>query len=1079
MYSGNDLIITDYQSGKDSIQLGSGITFSSASVDTVSKSVVVTTNEGDITLQKAAKVSSKGVITGNKVKIVDADGNTSSRVFGLNSITMSNTDGDTVNLKSNILSDITAVNASSRKATAPIYMIGNSLGNTLKGGKGADTIVAGSGNDYLTGSSGADLFIYSGGNDTVSDYTATKKNTAGDRIQIGTGLSTVTALSSYQIIGNDVIIPFGTGDSLTIVKGKDKEIIFTDSSDVSISAMSFTYNDPSIKYLDASTSAVYNFIDSDVSTERIMTVDATKRSKSISVTASTTDTTKTLTLKGTKAADTLDGGIYDNVLTGGKGKDIFIFSGGHDTITDYTAGQDTISIVDSDLVITSATVAANGTDVIFNLSTNNSITVQNAIKKGNTAQKLTINDHGNVTAQTYGQARFAVTNSDGAANATINAGTPANEGVVKSVIASSRGKKFPIYLVGNNLNNSLVGGAGDDTLNGYSATSSGKNTLTGGKGSDLFIYSGGYDIITDYTNSSGNSDSIQIATSLVSDYYLDGDDVILQDKSDNDLIKIINGKDKYINIIDASGADTSLSKVYSNPHEKIFMNADYDNSITSYTAASGIYTITASNRKTAIEINGSSETKKITGGTGADKITANSNSSKITLTGGKGNDTFNYNGGTVIISDYTAGQDAIAVHRNDCLDYHVWNNDVYFSFGTSASSVSNVNKLFIVGGANKKISTTINGSASVGTYKDYESTILSGSSALTVNANSGSDLTKIVTFDGSKLKSTAPLNIIGNKSFGNVLKGGAGADTLDGGDTGTKKYDDLLIGNKGNDTFVYRGGNDVISDYTANQDVISVVGGLTYVDYEVSGKDIVMDFDDYSLTITNGLDKTITFIGESATALMKTYNDYTQKVFAKNDSATSFDGTLSTNASVTLIDASKKASAMTLTANNNDSTIKGGSKNDSIIGGSGDDYIIGNAGNDTISAGFGTNTLTGGKGYDTFIIGTGSGRDIITDYVAGQDIIHLESGVSISSVSYADSGDSETDLQFNFSGSNKTLVVQNAIKITSNTKITPQKITFEDYNGNQIRQTFMQSSLSIANADGDTIDLRTNYNHRF
>ena len=612
---------------------------------------------------------------------------------------------------------------------------------------------------------------------------------------------------------------------------------------------------------------------------------------------------------------------------------------------------------------------------------------------------------------------MTIVNSDGAAGATINASSAANADVVKTIIASSRGKKYPIYLLGNTLANSLLGSAGDDTIN----AATGNNSLTGGKGNDIFICGGGYDVITDYTNSSGNSDTIQISYSDFDTYKVDGNDVILVNSTSNkDLIKVINGKGKYLNIINTSGSDTSKSMIYNDPNSLL-----------------------------------------ITGTSGNDSLTALKD--RTTLTGGKGKDTLVYSSGEVHISDYTAGQDVIQIDRKDYTGYHVWGSDLYFSF----SDTNSANVLWVYNGAGKKISTVINGQASVGTYKDNESYVLT-SKATTVDGND-SGMTKFVTFDASSLKVSTI--ITGNKSLNNVLKGGAGADTLDGGDSGTTKTDDLLIGGKGKDTFVYRGGDDVISDYVAGQDVVKLIGS-TMSNYEVSGKDIVATLSNGTLTIKNGLDKQIDFItstNAADTTNSKVYNDSTKKIFAKSDSDEVYSDTTGV---VTFIDASKKSSPIGIISSVS-STIKGTAKADSIVGGA---SIIAGAGNDTIETRSVDSTITGGKGKDVFVIGrNGAGLSTtITDYTAGQDIIQLESNITLSQVVFANDGDSETDIEFKFSN-NSSLVVQNGIKI-SGTKVTPQKITIIDGAGNKLNRTYLQNSLSIGNNDGDTINLSLAYN---
>ncbi|MCU6454550.1 M10 family metallopeptidase C-terminal domain-containing protein [Sphingomonas sp. A2-49] len=69
--------------------------------------------------------------------------------------------------------------------------------------------------------------------------------------------------------------------------------------------------------------------------------------------------------------------------------------------------------------------------------------------------------------------------------------------------------------------------------------------------------------------------------------------------------------------------------------------------------------------------------------------------------------------------------------------------------------------------------------------------------------------------------------------------------------------------------------------------------------------------------------------------------------------------------------------------------------NDRLIGGLGNDTLNGGAGNDTLIGGSGTDTLTGGAGNDIFRFESKSDsaasslRDVITDFVSGQDKIDL------------------------------------------------------------------------------------------
>ena len=155
--------------------------------------------------------------------------------------------------------------------------------------------------------------------------------------------------------------------------------------------------------------------------------------------------------------------------------------------------------------------------------------------------------------------------------------------------------------------------------------------------------------------------------------------------------------------------------------------------------------------------------------------------------------------------------------------------------------------------------------------------------------------------------------------------------------------------------------------------------------------------------------------------------------------ANSNKATVTIEANVDFVDASKRSKAI---------KIVGNAKNNSIKGGTGADTLEGGSGNDT---------LTGGKGKDIFVYS--SGNDVITDYTASTDKI------KISNDEITDLEVNEEDIIFTF-GSSGTLTVKNAIK---NGK--PKKITVIDKDGVSSSQAYGAEALTIADGDGSTINL--------
>jgi Ca2+-binding RTX toxin-like protein len=62
-------------------------------------------------------------------------------------------------------------------------------------------------------------------------------------------------------------------------------------------------------------------------------------------------------------------------------------------------------------------------------------------------------------------------------------------------------------------------------------------------------------------------------------------------------------------------------------------------------------------------------------------------------------------------------------------------------------------------------------------------------------------------------------------------------------------------------------------------------------------------------------------------------------------------------------------------------------------GTSGDDTITGSSGNDTIAGGVGNDTLSGQAGSDTFVFSSNFGKDTITDFTVGQDVLEFRDGI--------------------------------------------------------------------------------------
>ena len=428
-----------------------------------------------------------------------------------------------------------------------------------------------------------------------------------------------------------------------------------------------------------------------------------------------------------------------------------------------------------------------------------------------------------------------------------------------------------------------------------------------------------------------------------------------------------------------------------------------------------------------LALSGDFKNKTLTGTANADKIT--SSGSNLVISGGKGNDTATLGSNNTFL--YAKGD------GNDIL-YSFGNDDKIKLTGTTKATPSISGKDVIIttdGGkitvkdaAQGNVIKIVNDKDSVlSAYTYYADRIVNGKSVTLTSSFKGTfDAKNFTNVDGSAV--TNAIKITGGTSA-STLTGGSGADTITGGKANDKLFgnagndslsggdgndtllgdagNDNLTGGKGKDTFVFSGGKDTITDYTAGDDNVSVAGSLGKGKFSVSGKNVVMTYGSNTLTITNGLDKKITFNGTTSTYKTAGIFNSDSTAVTLPTSTKTFDASAKTYSKVVTVDGSAVGSTIKITGNDkanvftagaNDSTLSGGkgkdtlnggAGKDSLVGGADNDKLLGNAGNDTLSGGDGNDTLTGGNGNDTLYGGAGN-DSIVGD--AGKDKLYGNDG---------------------------------------------------------------------------------------
>ena len=504
-----------------------------------------------------------------------------------------------------------------------------------------------------------------------------------------------------------------------------------------------------------------------------------------------------ISINGGNGNDCIETGNLGSAVSinAGRGDDYIINSGSSGVIFEYAAGDgnDTITGFDyaSTLIISDSSYTRSTVDgnVIIGVG-NGSITLEDATGIDLNIIGTLVDSDADADADTDTDAdsdnELTTLLIDKSEKSPITLGTN-----VKNADASKRIKK--IQINGNDLANSIVGGKGNDTLDG--ATDD--DTLTGGNGNDLFIYSGGNDLITDYT------DKDKIHISGYSTYknlaFNDSDLIFGFDKSNS--LTIANGVGKPINM--NSSVNTFIAEGVIDKNNKsiklfedteIFNAEKYPKLVTIKGSATG-----------AVEIIGNTKANKIYAGAGGALL--NGGKGNDTLRGGDGADVFIYekNSGKDFIENYGTG-DVISLGSDATIkDAYMKSKDVVIKIGTSSITVKNTSEITFMQG-NKAIN------FSNGVFIDDDSAKVYGSFKGTINL---SDY-KVTNADASLVKKRITIvgdtknnSLVGGKSK-DSLRGGAGDDTLSGG-----KGNDLLWGGADADTFIYKAGegNDTIMDY--------------------------------------------------------------------------------------------------------------------------------------------------------------------------------------------------------------------------------------------------------------------------
>ncbi|WP_246622694.1 M10 family metallopeptidase, partial [Rhizobium laguerreae] len=846
---------------------------------------------------------------------------------------------------------------------------GNNLDNVITGGGATDTLSGGAGDDTLDGWTGADTLTGGAGNDTyVIDN-------AGDRVTEAAngGIDTVrTTLAGYTLGANAENLTYsgtaaftGTGNDLAnTIRGAAG----ADTLDGKAGA------DILIGGAGDDTYIVDNL--ADVVTERPNEgADLVKTTLS---SYALTNNVEKLTFIGTGdfagtgnglantiiggvGNDLLDGGAGNDTLAGGAGNDIYVVDTASDVVTELvSAGTDEIRTV----------LAAYSIAALVNV------------------ENLTYTGSANFTGT--GNA-FANTITGGAGNDTLDGGAGAD---------------------------SLIGGAGDDT---YSVDNAGDSvTEAADEGTDTVRTT-----LASYTLGSDVENLTYIGTVA---FVGTGNDLantirgaagadILDGKVGADILIGGVGNDTYI--VDDVGEVVTEG-----------LNAGTDlikTALSIYTLGNNVenllYTGSASFTGT-----GNALANTITGGAGNDLLDGGAGND--TLAGGGGNDIYVVDNARDVINEaVSAGTDEI---RTALAAYSIAAlvNVENLIYTGSASFIGTGNALAntITGGASHDV---LNGGAGadslIGGAGDDTYFVDNAADSVVENTDEGSDTVRTTLASYMLGSDVENLTYIGTVAFvgtgnslDNTITGGAAIDTLSGG-VGNDMLNgaagaDRLIGGAGGDTYIVDNAGDLVTE-NANEGVDTVRMNLSAYTLGANVENLTYIGTATFVGTGNLLDNVITG-GVGADSLAGAAGNDT---WIGGSGADKMSGGMGDDVYVVDIatdimienvnegtDTVRTALSIYTLGNNVENLTYTGSASFTGTGNALANTITGGAGNDTLNGAAGADTLIGGARNDTYIVDN-AGDSVIENTDEGIDTVRTnlasyELAGNVENLSFAGTG---------------------------------------------------------------------------
>lgn len=906
------------------------------------KSTLAGTNAADVLTVKHTQVT---VNAGKGNDKINVNSGSSHKIYG-----EAGNDTIIVAAKAGSGSKIYGDDAKNKLTGKDTFTINGGKKNYFYGGKGVDTFnVNGGTTNYIYGGVGNDVIVIgktSTGTAIVKDFSAKSGNK--DTVKVTGG-----AVKSIAVSGTNMVVKGGKSASVTLQNAKSKTFTVTDTLGT------YTVAGANVKL-----ALGKNYKGTLNTASFITTVDARSDANAFTINGNA----KNNTIYGGAGNNILNGGAGNDTLSGGAGKDKLVYANGQgkDTISDYTAGQDTLQL--SSGSISKAALANSNKDLVFTVGSG-SITLKNAA-----AKSISLKDsRGNYTASNT--AITLASNFTGTMDATkylASVKTIDGQNAAKAVNITGNAQNNTIYA--GKAGGTINGGAGNDTLYG----GAGKDTLTGGTGNDTFVYVNGQgnDTITDYIE---GQDTLQISSGSISEATLANSNKDVVFTVGTGSITLQNAATKTISLKDSNGSYTASDVA-------ITLGSDFVGTMDATKYLYSVKIIDGRNVTETINITGNNQDNTIYAGKAGG--TLNGGAGNDMLYGGAGKDYFQHYAGNDTVFNYDYDSDVIESYNYKYSGFDVNGNDfiLYFANDTSVT-VKNVE----TGIKYYCLSDGINGEE----YKTFDTKIFIGSE------------------NGAFLEGTD-----GN----DILIGGSGNDELHGG-----QGDDYLYGGDGSDSFIYSGGNDIVKDLTLEDKLIVEGKEVTGLEVDTEGAK-VFTVNDGSVTVYNTDLGRIQVEDSRGNFVIENNGIKLMSDFMSNSTNKRLEaGVFST---IETIDAKLVSGHLTIIGNSLNNTIYGGLGYNLLYGEDGNDIIYGGEnggtvwagkGNDTIYCGSkstsvydgegddviyggnGNDTIYFGDGNNTFVYSVGGGNDIVNSYKENQDVLSIVGG-SITNTVFNKSG---------------------------------------------------------------------------